>query len=129
MEIAQKLGIIPSDFTDRLVHITLAYGPMRALQKRGCIKKGCTRRSRIHLAVLLLDVSMMYAELTGSDAQVELKKINGFREERRNDATVLLDNYPPVEILARIVMAMWGDEKEGKRKSLQRQARMALKLI
>lgn len=126
-EIAQKIGILPSDFTDRLAHITLAYGPMRALQKRGCIKKGCTRRSRIHLAVLLRDVAMMYAAHTGSDAQVELKKINGFREERRKD-TGMGNGYilPPVEVIARIVMAMWGDEFG---ESLQRPARAALKLI
>lgn len=126
-EIAEKLGILPSAFTDRLAHITLAYGPMRDLQKRGCIKKGCTRRSRIHLSVLLRDVAMMYAALTGSDAQIELKKINGFREERRKETGIGNgDIVPPVEILARIVMAMWGDEFG---ESLQRPARAALKLI
>jgi Na+/citrate or Na+/malate symporter len=91
------------------------------------MRKGSTRRARIHLAVLLRDVAKMYAELTGSDAQVELKKINGYREERRKDEQAKNpDERPAVEILARIVMAMWGDEVG---ESLQRPARAALKLF
>jgi len=69
----------------------------------------------------------MYSELTGSDAQVELRKINGYREERRRDGQARNpDERPAVEILARIVMAMWGDETN---ESLQRPARAALKLF
>ena len=124
--IAKNLGVPASALTYNLAHITLAYGPMRELQKRGKVKSGCTRRSRIHLAVLLYDVAKMYATLTGSDAQVELRKINGFREDRKVVGTKNGDTHPPVEVLAKIVMAMWGDEFD---ESLQRQARAALKLI
>ncbi len=125
--IAHKMGLPTSVLTDRLAHISLAYGPMRDLQRRGRMKTGSTRRPRIHLAVLLCDISKMYAELIDSDAQTELRKINGFREERRKDAiTQKEDVRPAVEVLARVVMAMWGDEVD---ESLQRPAREALKLI
>lgn len=125
--IAEKLGVPDSVLTYNLAHISLAYGPIRELQKRGRIRKGATRRTRIHLAVLLRDVANMYSELTGSDAQVELRKINGYREERRRDGQARNpDERPAVEILARIVMAMWGDETK---ESLQRPARAALKLF
>lgn len=125
--IAEKLGVPDSALTYNLAHIALAYGPIRELQKRGRVRKGSTRRARIHLAVLLRDVAKMYAELTGSDAQVELKKINGYREERRKDEQAKNpDERTAVEILARIVMAMWGDEVG---ESLQRPARAALRLF
>jgi hypothetical protein len=125
--ITKKMGIPNSALTYNLAHITLAYGPIRELQKRGLTRKGSTRRTRIHLAVLLRDVAKMYAEFTGSDAQVELRKINGYREERRRDELAKnLDERPAVEILARIVMAMWGDETK---ESLQRPARAAIKLF
>lgn len=125
--IAEKLGLPKSALTYNLAHIALAYGPIRELQKRGRMRKGSTRRTRIHLAVLLRDVAKMYAEITGSDAQVELRKINGYREERRRDEQAKNpDERPAVEILARIVMAMWGDEVG---ESLQRPARAALKLF
>jgi hypothetical protein len=125
--IAEKLGLSDSAFTYNLAHITLAYGPMQELQKRGRIRKGSTRRTRIHLAVLLRDVAKMYAEFTDSDAKVELRKINGYREERRRDGQAKNpDERPAVEILARIVMSMWGD---GTKESLQRPARAALKLF
>jgi hypothetical protein len=125
--IAEKIGAPDSALTYNLAHIALAYGPIRQLQKRGRMRKGSTRRKRIHLAVLLRDVAKMYAEFTGSDAQVELRKINGYREDRRRDKQAENTcNRPPVEILARVVMAMWGDEVD---ESLQRHARSALKLL
>lgn len=125
--IAEKMGVPNSDLTYNLAHIALAYGPMRELQKRGRVRKGSTRRTRIHLAVLLRDVAKMYAEFTGSNAQVELRKINGYSEERRRDEQAKNPNErPAVEILARIVMAMWGDEVG---ESLQRPARAALRLF
>lgn len=125
--IAEKMGIPDSALTYNLAHIALAYGPIRELQKRGRMRKGSTRRTRIHLAVLLRDVAKTYAEFTGSDAQVELRKINGYREERRRDGQAKNpDERPAVEILARIVMSMWGD---GTKESLQRPARTALTLF
>jgi hypothetical protein len=126
-DIADGLDIQDSPFTTELAHIALAYGPLRDLQKKGKIKKGCTRRSRIHIQILLRDVAVTYAKYSNEDAQIELRKINGYREERLKDANRnKVDIRPPVEILARVVMALWGDEFG---ESLQRHARAALKLI
>lgn len=126
-DIAHGLGIDGSSFTNELAHIALAYGPLRDLQKRAKMKKGCTRRSKIHLQILLRDVAITYARYSNADPRVELKKINGYREERLKDANrKKIDIRPPVEILARAVMALWGDEVG---ESLQRHARAAVKLI
>ena len=48
-----------------------------------------------------------------------------YQEERRNDfGDASLGKRPPVEVLARVVLALWGEEFG---ESLRRQAREAIK--
>lgn len=123
-KIAQGLGVEPSVFTYEIAHAALAYGPLRAFKAVAPMKSGCSRRPKIHQAILLRDLARIYSKHIGSTPIAELKKINGYREYRRSIfGDDPLEKRPPVEVLARVVLALWGDEFG---ESLRRQAREAI---
>lgn len=123
--IAQGLGVEPSVFTYEIAHAALAFGPLRAFKAVAPMKSGCSHRPKIHQAILLRDLARIYSKHIGSTPIAELKKINGYQEERRKDfGDDPLGKRPPVEVLARVVLALWGEEFG---ESLRRQAREAIK--
>lgn len=69
------------------------------------MKAGCTKRPSIHKTILLRDVATVYAKHMNSCARKELKKINGYREERRVGKNYI---QTPVEIYARALFKSIG---------------------
>lgn len=123
--IAIGLGVSPSQFTEELAHVALAYRPLRDLRSFAPMQAGCTQRPKLHIAILLRDIARVYSKHAKTNPKTELNKINGFREERLGDSSKKLRDKPPaVEVLARVVLRLWGDEFN---ETFRRQVREAIK--
>lgn len=124
--VASNLNCTPCALTRELALVGLKNEVLVELKKNAPKKRnGAGNRPHIDKAVLLHDVAMVHAHQCGGDPQAELKKINGYREERsriRHEGPL----RPPVEVLARAVCQAMGRRPPA---SLRRQAARAMAIL